>query len=90
MRINMNNPPDAPPRFQFSGDTKVLANISEEDGPLEFFSLFMDRDLQDLIVNETNRFASQHPSANLRKRKPWIPTNVDEMMLFFALLFCKV
>ncbi|GBN91098.1 hypothetical protein AVEN_248426-1 [Araneus ventricosus] len=44
MKINMNNPPHAPPRFQFSGDPKVLANISE-DGPLEFLSLFMDRDL---------------------------------------------
>ncbi|GBN76799.1 hypothetical protein AVEN_20948-1 [Araneus ventricosus] len=64
MKINMNNPPHALLRFQFSGDPKVLANMSEE-GPLEFFSLFMDRDLQELIVNETSRFASQHPSTNL-------------------------
>ncbi|GBN07078.1 hypothetical protein AVEN_53028-1 [Araneus ventricosus] len=89
MKINMNNPPHAPRRFQFSSDPKVLANISEEDGPLEFFSLFMDRDLQELIVNETNRFASQHPSTNLGKSRSCIPTNVDEMMLFFALSFLQ-
>ncbi|GFY57893.1 DDE_Tnp_1_7 domain-containing protein [Trichonephila inaurata madagascariensis] len=48
IKINVNYPLQAPPRFQFSGDPKVL----EEDETLEFFGLFMDRDLQELIVNE--------------------------------------
>ncbi|GBM56883.1 hypothetical protein AVEN_227381-1 [Araneus ventricosus] len=39
MKINMNNPPHAPPRFQFSSDPKVLANISEEERTFGIFQL---------------------------------------------------
>lgn len=86
MKINMNNPPPAPQRFSFSGDPKVQVNISEVRRPLQFFSLFLD--LLDWIINETNRFASQH--GNVRKHKSCIDRNVGEIMLFFSFYFCKV
>ncbi|GFQ78040.1 DDE_Tnp_1_7 domain-containing protein [Trichonephila clavata] len=89
MKININNPPHSPPRFQFSGDPKVLTNISEEDGRLEFFCLFMDRLTRIDSKRNTNISASQHPSSNLGKRKTWNPTNVDEMKLFLPFYFSK-
>lgn len=89
MKINMNNIPKAPPRFKFLGDPKVLADVSVNDSPLTFFSLFVDDELQNLVVNETNRYASQHVSAKTRKHKSWRPTNVDEIMLFLALMFLQ-
>lgn len=52
MKIYMNNIPKAPSRFPFSGDPKVQVDVSEQDGLLTFFSLFMDEDLQNLIMNK--------------------------------------
>lgn len=58
--------------------------------PNDFFQLFMDDNIFELIVEETNRYAQQNiskgmhgPSARIHK---WTNTNKEEIKTFFSLL----
>ena len=58
--------------------------------PLDFFELFVNNDIIELIVEETNRYVHQKlnkggllPKARLCK---WVNTNNDEVKIFLALL----
>ncbi len=58
-----------------------------EDSPLDFFKLFFDQNLIQIIVNETNKFQANttdeyaSPSSH---QAQWYPTDCQEMYLFLA------
>ncbi|GFR34007.1 piggyBac transposable element-derived protein 4 [Trichonephila clavata] len=57
--------------------------------------MFLDSNLMDIIVKETNNYAEQERKANRAKisrcsrSKKWIPTNDREMKLFFGLIILQ-
>lgn len=67
----------------------INIEIRESLTPLDVFSLFITDDILDKIVVETNRYAQQE---NLQFRRPksrrntWVPTNRDEIKLFFCIV----
>lgn len=49
----------APPRFKFLGTPEVNINFDPSSGVLQYFEHFVNENLVDLIVSETNRYAEQ-------------------------------
>ena len=82
-------------RFPFTGNLQLKANIHDVANPLEFFELFFDDKIIDLIVIETNRFATQfmrEKGGNLKRRSrahEWTETDANEIRVFFALLLLQ-
>ena len=79
-------------REEFSGPTP--GPVKTYDSPYDVFTDIWDKDIIQLIVSETNRYAQQtietmrnegtlKPSSRLRL---WTETNADEIMFFFAML----
>lgn len=91
--VNMNNIPPAPPRFPFLSNPGITVNISPDFRPLDYFELFFDQKMLEIVVNETNRFAEQHKRKFTYKErsrfKNWTPTTEREMRLFFAILMLQ-
>lgn len=59
------------------------------NNPLAVFQLFIDKEVINLIVTETNRYAHQITSANRKSRnKLWMETTDEEMYKFFGILIC--
>lgn len=57
--------------------------------PLDFFSLFLDEEMLNLLTTETNRYAAQLLSTPLRphsRLKDWKNTNNNEIKLFLAII----
>lgn len=57
--------------------------------PLDFFSLFLDEEILNLLTTETNRYAAQLLKTPLRphsRLKEWENTSNEEMKLFLALI----
>lgn len=79
-------------REEFSGPTP--GPVKEYDSPYDAFTDIWDKDIIQLIVSETNRYAQQtiETMRNEGKLKPssrlclWTDTNADEIMVFFAML----
>lgn len=84
-----------PPRFTFTGTPGVTFPVNKNNTPLDIFEMFLDSNLMDTIVNETNNYADQEKRANQAKisrcsrSKRWIPTNEREMKLFFGLIMLQ-
>ena len=61
--------------------------IENEDNEYEYFVKYFYEYMMTTIVDETNRYheySAENDSA--RKRKPWVPTNVNEMYSFLAII----
>lgn len=64
--------------------------LMKDKSPADFFFLFVDDELLNVIVQQTNLYASQKsvkttlPWARIRS---WKDTNIEEMKLFIGLLF---
>ncbi|XP_064080608.1 uncharacterized protein LOC135197472 [Macrobrachium nipponense] len=71
-----------PPRFPFTGTTglNIPGNI-ESMSPLDFFHVFFDDELIELICTETNRFAEQCNA----DPNTWHPVTPPELRVFLAL-----
>lgn len=63
---------------------------NDNDEPIDFFRLFLDNALLDIIVNETNKNAEKIIASSQLLRqsrlKNWIPTNKEEIEHFFSLI----
>lgn len=79
--------------FPFTGNSGMKPEISgllAMADPVEYFRLFLDDDLLDMMVHQTNLYATQTllasnpgPSSRLHQ---WDPTNKEELLRFLALL----
>ncbi|XP_064103310.1 piggyBac transposable element-derived protein 4-like [Macrobrachium nipponense] len=71
-----------PPRFPFTGTTglNIPGNI-ESMSPLDFFHVFFDDELIELICTETNRFAEQCNA----DPNTWHPVTSPKLRVFLAL-----
>lgn len=74
----------------FTNELKISHHIQDMKNkqPIDFFSLFVDESLLNLLVQETNKYAAQKsektnlPWARIRN---WKDTNIQEMKIFLGL-----
>ncbi|KAL2717491.1 hypothetical protein V1478_013191 [Vespula squamosa] len=60
--------------------------VSECKSPIDFYSLFLNEELIQMIVNQTNLYANQMIEKNQSEQlSKWIPTNTYEIKKFFGL-----
>lgn len=78
--------------FDFLVDPVGPIDAIREDylvkSPVDFFNLFFNNDVVNLIVTETNRYAQQKISAGIQQKsrlQRWKDTNEDEIRIFFSL-----
>jgi len=85
--------PIQPQIHQYTGVSEMnpdlLSLLPDEPKPVDFLSLFLHDELIDILVRETNRYATQHlASVQLgpqSRSHMWTPTTVPEMKLFLAM-----
>ena len=86
VRANLSPPQNVP----FTGQSEIHVNTDGFE-PIDFFKLFIDDDLMNYLVAETNTFAEQFVRDNNLKRRSrvheWYPTNPKEMKEFLGLTF---
>jgi hypothetical protein len=52
--------------------------------PLDFFHLYFDKTLLEIIASETNRYHLQNYKYTSSHAAPWVDANIDEMYVFLA------
>ena len=81
---------ERPHAFPFTGNSGIQVR-TDGFGPIDYFTLFINQDLINYFVAETNRFAEQFLSGDDVSRgslaKSWHPTDPHEMKQFLGLLF---
>ena len=81
---------ERPHAFPFTGSSGIQVR-TVGFGPIDYFSLFINQDLINYFVTETNRFAEQFISGDDLSRRSransWHPTDPHEMKQFLGLLF---
>ncbi|XP_023228023.1 piggyBac transposable element-derived protein 4-like [Centruroides sculpturatus] len=80
--INTENPPPPPPRFRFLATPGCTFTLNDMFDPLEYFRLFFDIKLINIIVKETNRYAMQQPK---RTRKHWDSITTEDIYVFLTI-----
>ncbi|CAF3014252.1 unnamed protein product [Rotaria sp. Silwood2] len=65
------------------GLSSKIKNLTLET-PLDFFELFFDRRLLEIIVKETNRFHANFSRTSYSHTIPWVDTTINEMYTFLA------
>jgi hypothetical protein len=65
------------------GLSSAIKNLTLET-PLDFFELFFDRRLLEMIVKETNRFHTNPARTSYSHTAPWIDTTINEIDTFLA------
>ena len=84
------NLPSPPPPFTFIATDGIDYAYDDDAGELEFFESFMDNEIIDVIVVETNRLAQQLlTGAPERKKKEWYPTTRHEIKVFLAIVMLQ-
>ncbi|XP_067140274.1 piggyBac transposable element-derived protein 4-like isoform X2 [Centruroides vittatus] len=78
--INTENPPL--PRFPFLATPGCSFSLNDMFDPLEYFRLFFDINLVNIIVKGTNRYAMQQPKIS---RKQWDPVTTEDIYVFFTI-----
>jgi len=63
---DLQNPPIAPARFPFNGKPKLQAFLTDCNDPLEYLRLFIDDNVINVIVRETNRYTDADPDASTK------------------------
>jgi len=58
-RVHLEQLPTAPPRFPCTGNSGLQVDLSDKSDPLTDLRLFLDDDVVDTIVVETNRYADE-------------------------------
>ncbi|XP_023244129.1 piggyBac transposable element-derived protein 4-like [Centruroides sculpturatus] len=78
--------PAPPPRFPFTGTPGCRFSRNQVTEPLDYFKLFFDDELVNLITSETNRHALTRSKTS---RKQWHPVSIEEMYLFFSIIILQ-
>nr|CAH7743691.1 unnamed protein product [Callosobruchus chinensis] len=84
-------------QFVFSGRPgfqQEVTNHLEGHRPIDFFLLFFDEEIQNLLVTETNRYAEQQTIKGICEESiskysilsKWYKTDANELMRFFGLI----
>ncbi|XP_047345311.1 piggyBac transposable element-derived protein 4-like [Vespa velutina] len=61
--------------------------VLECNSPIDFYSLFLNEEIIQMIVNQTNLYANQMMERNQSERlSKWIPTNIHEIKQLFGLI----
>ncbi|XP_067140293.1 piggyBac transposable element-derived protein 4-like [Centruroides vittatus] len=81
-QINTENPPPPSPRFPFVANPGCSFTLNDMCDPLEYFRLFFDINLVNIIVRATNRYVMQQPKTS---RKQWDPVTTDDIYVFFTI-----
>ncbi|XP_067140272.1 piggyBac transposable element-derived protein 4-like isoform X1 [Centruroides vittatus] len=81
-QISAENPPSPPPRFPFVETPGCSFTLNDMFDPLEYFRLFFDINLVNIIVKETNRYAMQQPKTS---RKQWDPVTIEDIYVFLTI-----
>jgi len=91
--LDVQQPTAAPPRFPFSGQPGIQVPLADDHDPVTYLRLFLDDDIMDIIVTETNRYAEQTlmrtPQRRLSRTRNWEPISKDDMWLFFGVLILQ-
>jgi len=89
-RVDSASPPAPPSRFPFTGNPGLQVPLADKSDPLAYLCLFLDDELIDHIVVETNRYAEQTlartPQRRLSRTRQWEPGNQDDMWLFVGIM----
>ena len=72
-------------RYAYKLSPGPSSSLTGSVSPLDLFSCFFTHTVWDLLVTETNRFASQNSNTSAHAR-PWHDTTVAEMMAFTGIL----
>ncbi|KAI4463228.1 piggybac transposable element-derived protein 4 [Holotrichia oblita] len=76
--------------FTFTGKSGLQIELPQTITPYEAFSLFVDDEVINMIVVETNKYAEQKLKNNQHKTSSrinkWVPTNSDEIKKFLGLV----
>jgi hypothetical protein len=76
--------------FSFSGTSGLNKQIPENSTPFDIFSLFVDDEILNLLVVETNRYAEQRINGGIyssnSRIQNWKPTNSEEIKKFLGLI----
>ena len=81
--------------FPFIGDSGVKFIVEDKNNPMEFFEMFFNENIFELIVTETNRFAKQFLDAKLEtlptnsRMRKWFDASINEMKVFIGLLILQ-
>ncbi|XP_045454543.1 piggyBac transposable element-derived protein 4-like [Melitaea cinxia] len=85
------DPEQIPYTVPFSGMKDIYTGILANANPIDYFDLFLTRDIVEHIVEQTNLFATQNLLDNndvgpQARAHSWYPVTVDEMLKFLALI----
>ena len=67
------------------GPTNEIVENFSAKSPIDFFNIFFDKDVVNLIVTETNRYAQQKISAGIQQNSRlhrWKNTDAEEIRIF--------
>ena len=73
------------PKARHDHQAQCPAGFAPNSSPLDYFQLFFDDDLFDLLVQNTNQYAASK-NAGGNGTRPWKPTSIPEMKIFFGLI----
>ena len=80
-----------PTQFYFTANAGIKANISSDTKPSDIYNLFLTDELLEVIVAETNRYASQflatHNVKPHSRATAWRETDVEEIRKLIGLVF---
>lgn len=77
-------------QFEFIGNPMFFFDLPNNAKPVEYYNKYLNDDILDVMVTETNRNATQVISKTRLNRssrlRSWLPTNAAEMRKFVGLL----
>ncbi|XP_035225124.1 piggyBac transposable element-derived protein 4-like [Stegodyphus dumicola] len=78
-KIDTSKTQPVPPKFPFSACPGLKMTIKDANDPLQFLLLFIDDEVVNIVVEETNRYASQYLAATIlsprARTRAWTETN---------------
>ncbi|GFN95291.1 PiggyBac transposase uribo1 [Plakobranchus ocellatus] len=82
--------PDPPNEINFTGQPGIKVD-TDDFSPVDYFQLFLDDDLLNHLVTQTNLYAEQYTANNelpqFPRAREWTNTDKNEMKRFLALVF---
>ncbi|CAF1411692.1 unnamed protein product [Rotaria sordida] len=74
----------SPTLFEFTGEPGVRISTTETSHPLDYFEAFINEEIVNHIVAETNRYQLQNPVGERQNMARWKDTTLPEMYSFLA------